>query len=441
MVKDGYLPSYYSDTLTKRTDYPALNQDIKADYLVIGGGLAGLSTAASLIEHGARNVVVLEAGRIAHAASGLNGGQVLPGYSCAEKVLVERLGLDHAQKLYQGTLDAQQIIKGRIQKHKIEAGIMTQGFAQLAWWNNPEELKENCNFYNSNFKTDFEFWSKDKTQQAFRSERFHGAIFSEKHGFQIHPLNYAHGLIAAIVDGGGKIFENSKALSLQQDNNGHVVTTAHGRVIAQQIVIAGGSEIAEQLSPKLHGALLPLHTYIGVTAPLTDEQIQKTITVPYCAYDTRNIMSYFRLVNNQDNQKCLLFGCDAKMKVPDDISSLLKHELYDIFPQLSGTSFQRAWSGQLGYGKDYMPLIGKMDSGVYYNVGHGGHGLATTTLGGEAVAKAMTGDTALLDLFHPFKLRWINNPVGRLIVAPYKLQQMRRADMSHTGKNIATGPT
>lgn len=53
----------------------------ETETLIIGGGLAGLSVAASLAERGDKSFILLEAGRIAYNASGRNGGQVLPGFS------------------------------------------------------------------------------------------------------------------------------------------------------------------------------------------------------------------------------------------------------------------------------------------------------------------------------------------------------------------------
>jgi gamma-glutamylputrescine oxidase len=54
--------------------------DAEADVCVIGGGLAGLHTALSLLERG-KSVVVIEADQVGFHASGRNGGMVLAGFS------------------------------------------------------------------------------------------------------------------------------------------------------------------------------------------------------------------------------------------------------------------------------------------------------------------------------------------------------------------------
>ncbi|MEQ0921328.1 FAD-binding oxidoreductase, partial [Pseudomonas aeruginosa] len=58
----------------------ALEGDLDCEVLVVGAGFSGLHTALRLVE-GGRQVCVIEASRIAWAASGRNGGQALPGWS------------------------------------------------------------------------------------------------------------------------------------------------------------------------------------------------------------------------------------------------------------------------------------------------------------------------------------------------------------------------
>src|SRR5271156_3443039 len=58
----GHFPRgcLYADTAEPAVPTPVLNGDVRADVVVIGGGVTGLSTALHLAERGAR-VVLLEA--------------------------------------------------------------------------------------------------------------------------------------------------------------------------------------------------------------------------------------------------------------------------------------------------------------------------------------------------------------------------------------------
>ena len=72
------MPNLYQDTAEPATPTPALDEDVRADVVVVGGGITGLSTALHLAEQGAK-VVLLEAEEPGWGASGRNGGQVNPG--------------------------------------------------------------------------------------------------------------------------------------------------------------------------------------------------------------------------------------------------------------------------------------------------------------------------------------------------------------------------
>src|SRR6201987_394408 len=63
----------------------------RAQARVIAAGYTGLSAALHLAEAG-RDVVVLEAAEIGERASGLNGGQVVPGVKQDPDALEEMLG-------------------------------------------------------------------------------------------------------------------------------------------------------------------------------------------------------------------------------------------------------------------------------------------------------------------------------------------------------------
>ncbi len=65
-----------------RPVYPALDGELTADVVIIGGGFTGLSAAAHLAKAGT-GVALIEANRIGDGASGRNGGQLGTGQRAA----------------------------------------------------------------------------------------------------------------------------------------------------------------------------------------------------------------------------------------------------------------------------------------------------------------------------------------------------------------------
>ena len=71
----AYPESYYTATMNRPQEHPALQGELRTDVCVIGGGYTGLSSAIHLAERG-YSVALLEAERIGWGASGRNGGQL-----------------------------------------------------------------------------------------------------------------------------------------------------------------------------------------------------------------------------------------------------------------------------------------------------------------------------------------------------------------------------
>src|SRR5262249_10362097 len=95
----SYPPPWSSATMVAAPARAPLTYDLDVDVCVIGGGLAGLTTARELARRG-RSVVLLEARRIAWSASGANDGFVLPGFGESMDEVIERVGFDHARELW-----------------------------------------------------------------------------------------------------------------------------------------------------------------------------------------------------------------------------------------------------------------------------------------------------------------------------------------------------
>src|SRR3546814_19201004 len=66
----------------------------------------------------------------------------------------------------------------------------------------------------------------------------------------------------------------------------------------------------------------------------------------------------------------------------------------------------------MGYAVHKMPQVGQLRPGVWYSQAYGGHGMATTTMGGELVASAIAEGDERWRLFEPFGLTPAGGPLG-----------------------------
>jgi len=181
-------------------------------------------------------------------------------------------------------------------------------------------------------------------------------------------------------------------------------------VLAKEVVVCCGGYI-EKLYPKLAGAILPIATYVMVTEPL-GERLHDAMRTAAAIYDTRFAFDYYRPLADSR----ILWGgrISIRDRSPGDVARLLYGDLLKVYPQLAGVGVDYAWSGMMSYGRHKMPQLGRLPEGLWYGMGFGGHGVGPTTLAGDVLAAALTGDRRLLDRFSPWGLPSTGGPAGLL---------------------------
>ncbi|CAG1017399.1 gamma-glutamylputrescine oxidase [Burkholderiaceae bacterium] len=401
------LANYYDATAGVRPPRPALAGAVEAEVCIVGAGFAGLATALGLLERGMKDVVVVEAQHVAFGASGRNGGFVFGGYSldCAD--LLAQLGPERAKAAYALTREAVQLIRERVARHAIECELVEGGALLANWFDDEAILRRQQRLMQEHFDVHWRFVPKQELREWVDSTRY-GAALLEPDAFHFHPLKYALGEAAAIESLGGRIFESSRAIRIEQRHGGMRVHTAAGTVQARHVVIAGGGYLA-QLVPALERAILPIATYVMTTEPL-GEALHALIPSRAAIYDTRFAFDYYRKLNDTR----LLWGgrISVRDRQPDEIARFLKRDMLRVFPSLCDAKIDHAWGGMMSYARHKMPQIGRLPNGLWYGLAFGGHGVAPTTAAGELLAAAIAHGEPLPAGFERYGLQRTWRPAG-----------------------------
>ncbi len=405
-----HIDSHYAATAHATDGYPALAGDVDCDVCVIGGGIAGASSALHLAERGYR-VVLLEQHRIGWGASGRSGGQALFGFASAQDKLVRYLGAGDARKLFDVTVEGIDLIRELIGKYAIDcdwrsgqmhAAIKPRQCDELRGW--VDELA--ALGYRST-----RFVERAEMPSMIASERYLGGVYDSNSG-HLHPLNYTLGLAAAAAQRGVRIFEGTRALRYR---NGArvIIDTPHGAVRASHLVLCGNAYI-NGLSQELASRIMPVATYIIATERLGADRVRALIPNNMAVTDINWILDYFR--RSADDR--LLFGGRVSYSGLDPLNTThaTRARMLRVFPQLADARVEYAWGGFVDITLNRAPNFGRLAPNVYFLQGFSGHGIVLTGIAGKLIAQAVAGTAERFDLFA--RIPHTSFPGGRLLRRP-----------------------
>ena len=400
---------FYRATLGDVVSWPALQGPRETDVCIIGGGFAGLNTALGLCERGMRDVMVLEAARIGHGASGRNGGFVFSGFSRGETDLLRDLGPQRAKALHSGTVAAVNLIRERCRRYAIDCDLVDEGVIWANWFRDPAGLHARQRLLAEHFDVAWQWIDRTRMRELLDTDRYADGLF-EPNAFHFHPLKYVHGVARAASGQGARIHEDSPALALSREGCGWRVRTPDGEVVARHVVLACGGYLAG-LRRDVDAAVLPIATYVMVTEPLGD-RLSSALRTRAAVYDTRFAFDYYRpLIDGR-----LLWGGRISVldRSPAQVQRLLLRDLAHVYPQLADVGVDFAWSGLMSYARHEMPQIAQVEEGLWVAQAFGGHGVAPTTFAGEVLAAAIAeGDGGWQD-FADYGLVSAMKPAGLL---------------------------
>lgn len=376
--------SFYRARVPPPPPRPALAGRREADVCVVGGGFAGLNTALGLAERGRRDVVLLEAQRLGHGASGRNGGFVFGGFSRGEAALLAELGPQRAQALYQGTVEAVDLIRRRIRRHAIACDATDAGVIWANWFRDPAPLRARQRLLADRFGVHWDWLDHEEMAHRIASPRYSEGLF-EDNALHFDPLAYARGLAGVAEGAGVAVHEHSPAIGLERQAGGWRVRTPGAEVHARHVVLACGGYLAG-LRREVDAGVMPIATYVMVTEPL-GPRLQEVLRTRAAIYDTRFAFDYYRPLPDTR----LLWGGRISVfdRKPEAVARLLRRDMLRVFPQLADLRIERAWSGLMSYARHQMPQVGRVDEGLWLAQAFGGHGVAPTTFAGELLAAAI----------------------------------------------------
>lgn len=355
------------------------------DYLIIGCGIVGYSTALHLREKNPKaNILIIERGILPSGASSKNAGFACFGSPTELADDIAQFGEEKVWETVSLRIEGLNYLKNLLGPESFDLQI--NGSWDLITEkekNRFEEIMPLLPQFNKELERitgEKEVYSIDPdAADRFGLDNIYGAFHNRLEG-QIDTSKMNDAFYKLAVKKDINILFGIEALRM----DGNVITTSAGDFEAKKIAICTNG-FAKQFLPE--DDILPARAQVLITKPIADLKIEGTFHYQEGFY-------YFRNIDNR-----VLFGggrnldkkgeTTTEMVTTDLIMDQLKYLLDTVILPSTPYEIDYSWSGIMGVGQNKKPIIKEVQRDVYCGVRLGGMGVAIGTLVGKEVAGLM----------------------------------------------------
>ncbi len=350
---------------------------ISKDVIIVGGGIAGLSTAFWLKhEDPSLSIAVLEKGAVGSGATGRNAGFITCGSVEHYNRMVEKHGESQAKEIWKFSEENLKLLNEYLLKgHEGEVSFQTQGSFSLASTN--EEFKElkRAKALMSSHGVSVETLEVVDIKKRLHVEGFVGGI-KYCDDASIDPIALLSLMRKKLEAGPSPVefYEHNEVFELSSKSDTQVVVTQAHTFEGQAVVLATNA-YSSLIDSYFENKIYPTRGQILIT-----EKVPLFMEGPCYA---NFVLDYFRQLPTGE---VIIGGFrqlqkDAEVGFSDQTTFVIQKALEDFLhlhiPHLRGKKVTHRWSGVMGFSADGQPLVGSLPTNpqVYFLGGFTAHGL------------------------------------------------------------------
>ena len=435
-----------------------LDRHLTVDVAVVGAGIAGIMTAYYLLTRTDRSVLLLDARRVAHGATGHNAGQLVSYFERPFYELVETYGLEMASTGQRDIEAAWDLIRAIVKEEKIETDChIFEGYAAcLDWAELERHLKNNICRKRAKMKVEkilvAKDWAKDqillpayrgfytlvtraellKTLQS-KDDRYVAAVSSTKGC--MNSAAFCEELLSKLLaryPDRLQLAEQAPMRLLRLERNKARLFVNRYHIDATQVVLctngfehftirqATGVAINHKFHHLVRGS-------VGYMAAFFETSKQKPIAISYLperkegaegAFDTE---PYYYLTRrpyeakDHKGKNLICIGGPESLldntnnyhrshPYPKEAKNMIQNFVRKTYPYpRKGLSYAFLWHGLMGYTPNGLRCVGfePCNPVLLYNLGCNGVGILPSFFGGLRVAQLLNGEILPPSIFDP----------------------------------------
>ncbi|MGW6392957.1 FAD-dependent oxidoreductase [Streptomyces sp. NPDC055103] len=375
--------SYWLESAPPHPARPPLEDDLTADVVVVGAGIAGLCTAHELTRAG-RDVVVLEAGRIAAGVTGHTTGKLTSLHGLLYASLRSRKDAP-AAALY---ADAQEGALREVVRLCADLGIDAELERRPAYTYTVDEERVGEIHEEAAAAAEAGLPAAEVTGTGLPYAVAAAVRVEEQ--LQFHPRRFLLGLADDLIARGVRIHEDTRVTELKEGADCRLTLEAGGTVHARDVVLATHFPL------RCHSTLL---LRLSVRRELVVAAAVGERDAPYGMYVTsdQNTRSV-RTAPLGEGRRLLIVAGEAYEPGSGGVReryARLEEWARGHLPGFAEAPSVHRWAAQDVHTADGLPCIGHEHPDtqhVYVATGFGGWGLSNGVAAGRLLAAHVTGD-------------------------------------------------
>jgi glycine/D-amino acid oxidase-like deaminating enzyme/nitrite reductase/ring-hydroxylating ferredoxin subunit len=372
---------------------PPLAGKAECDLVVIGSGIAGLSSAYEAARFGKR-VVVIDRGRICGGMTSRTTAHLATEIDDFYSELIRARGEEKARLYHESQVAAVNRVEAICADEGIEADFARlDGYLVAATPDHQRDLEEE---YEACRRLEVAVeWTDSAPVPMPKGTR--ALRFPDQGRF--HPLKYCAGLIRAIEARGGRFHADTSYAGHREDQEGVTVECGNGAIIrASAALFATNSPVNDKVT--IHTKQVPMRTY-AIAGRVPKGSAQDALV-----WDSLEAYHYCRIQPLDDASDLLIVGGeDHQTGTANDMAERferLEAWTRDHYPSFRKSDYR--WSGQVLEPVDFLPYSGLNPGNlrIYIHSGDSGMGMTNGIAGSLNFIALLTGEKArFAELFDP----------------------------------------
>lgn len=377
--------SFWLDT-TSATNFPKLDKKLRVNVAILGGGIAGITSAALLMQTG-HTVALIEADRIVKGVTVGTTAKISVAPNMIYNNLISKLGISKAQDFANANIKAVEKIADIIRDWNIDCEF--QRLPLYIYTESSERIDEIKGEFEAAKQLGLPVSYTEEVPLPFKT----GPAIKYENQAQFHPRKYLLGLSEHIIGKESYIFENTSAITVKDGEIKEVVTD-HGSILADRVVVT--THIPVYDPDKLYKHLHLARSY--VLALYAKENFPEGMFIDF------NPVHTYRTSPTDKGKLIIVAGEHSPVDVADKNVYYGRLENY-ARQHLNVQSIEYRWSNKDCTTDDGLPIIGMTSQkDIYVATGFGFWGMANSTTAAMVITDLINGqENEFVNLFNPLR--------------------------------------